>query len=281
MPAPLPPPLPEPIANDPTATIKARFVAAVRDEVKKNSAESEGEGCFTAIVLAILVLLSLTIVLIPAVVWFYPRWRLMQRHKALVREWLAFAERAQPVMGFPLMVNSMLREPGSQPAPGLFLICFEKGTGERLVFMSELAARVGAPDPQSMSPEDFAFCSALMTDEEFHPFRRRRLPQSLTGPVPVYAIDAAVSPLLLHGRHISDEMPLVPFMAEASDHGRILQMPYWFIAGTAPPGEAESEAFVLSLGAMSKWSNSRHFTTSAQRQRFATARDPNEIEPGP
>src|SRR5687768_364488 len=122
---PIPPPLPEPTEEQRAAAIKARFVAAVREEVKRNSAEPGGEGCFTAIVLCVLVVLSLTIVLLPAVVWFYPRWRFMQRHKALVREWLAFAERAEPVMGFPLMVNSMLRSPGTEPATGLFLICFE------------------------------------------------------------------------------------------------------------------------------------------------------------
>jgi hypothetical protein len=222
-------------------------------------------------VLGVLVLLSLTIVLLPLIVWFYPRWRFIQRHKAVLREWLEFAERAEPVMGFPLMVNSMLREPGNDSAPGLFLICFEKGVGERLVFMGELAARVGGLDAESMSPEDLKFCAGLMMDEEYQPFRRRRLPQTLTGPVTVYAVDAAVNPLLLYQRQISDEMPLVPFMAEPGEAGRITQMPYWFISGTAAPGEAEAEAFLLMLGAMSKWSNSRHLAAAVATARRSAA----------
>ena len=234
--------------------IKARFVAAVREELKKERAEPEGEGCVTVIVVCVLIVLSLTIVLIPAVLWFYPRWRLMRRYKAMLREWLAFAERAEPVMGYPLMVNSMLRQPQNrQQATGLFLICFEAGQGGTFAFMADLAERVGEPDPQSISRNDFDFCARLMADTEFKPFRRRRLPDTLTEGANVYAVDLAVSPLLLGHGYISDELPLVPCMAEPGGEGRITQMPYWFVSEIQAPSEAHAREFTLMLAAMSKW----------------------------
>jgi hypothetical protein len=86
-----------------------------------------------------------------------------------------------------------------------------------------------------------------MADEDVRIYRRRKLPVGVTGGPTVYAIDLIVCPLLLNGRHIADEMPLVPCMAEPGDDGRVMQMPYWLATGAPPPGPAEQQEFLISL----------------------------------
>lgn len=249
-PRPVRPPLPAGGGVRPPSgpdALKAQYVAAARDLVARNHSGEEGEGCLAAIVFTLVVLASLTVVLLPVAVWLYRRWRKTSRIDAARRDALAFAERAEPVMAFPLMVNSMLRRPGTERAPGLFLICFDRAAGESVRFMGDLAERVGGGSSAGMSHADYQFCRALMADEEVRIFRRRKLPPSLTSGVTVYAIDLYISPLLLFGRHISDDLPLVPCMAEPGDDGRVMQAPYWLIYGFPPPGEEEQEEFLVTL----------------------------------
>ena len=250
---PPPPPLPAPAAGGPELA-RARFVEAARELVRRNHSEAEGEGCVTAVVMPVLVLMGLTIVLLPLALRLYRRWRLVRRVDERNREAEQFAEHATPVMAFPLMVNSMLRRPGTGHAPGLFLISFDPRRGNSIRFMGELGERVGGGHSGGMSYEDYEFCRGLMADEQYRPFRRRRIPDSLTGGAAVYAVDLAVSQLLLAGRHIADEMPLVPCMAEPGDDGRIVQMPYWLLTDGAPPGEAERETFEMTLTAIGELS---------------------------
>jgi hypothetical protein len=53
-------------------------------------------------------------------------------------------------MAFPLMVNSMLRQPGTERAPRLFIISFDHEAGESVSFMGTLAERVGDGSSRGM-----------------------------------------------------------------------------------------------------------------------------------
>jgi len=260
--APSPPPLPPkpgPSGLDLEA-VKARYVAAARDAitVDDNATRLIKVGVFALVALA-----GLTVVLLPVAVWLVRWWRHFRQSSPGPREALAFAGRAVPVMAFPLMVNSLLRRPGLDRAPGLFLISFDPRADVR--FMTELAERVGGGESSGMTADDYDFCAGLMADEEYRVYRRRKIPPGLTGATVVYAVDLVVSPLLLPGKCISDQMPLVPCMAEPGDDGRVMQVPYWLVAGTPPPGQAENNEFIATLDAVSEMTAMKGMTPRDRR----------------
>jgi hypothetical protein len=186
------------------------------------------------------VLLLFTGVLIPLGLWLIISglWARNRNGDALAGE-LAFIERAEPVMAFPLMVNRLLRQPGDAPVPGLFIITFDRGRAETVAFMAEVAVVAADPIPRKLPEADEQALIDLMFDEEYQPSRRRRLPDSVTAGHRVYAVDLAVHPHYLPERHLSDEMPMVPCLAEPGDQGRIRAIPYWCAFDVPPPAWAE------------------------------------------
>jgi hypothetical protein len=248
--------------------IKTRYVEAARQNV---IIEEKATRLIKVVVFTLVALLGLTIVLLPLAVWLFRWWRKTRQGSPDPREALAFAERAVPVMAFPLMVNSLLRRPGTDRAPGLFLISFDPRVDAG--FMGELAERVGAHDAQTMTRAEYDFCRGLMADEEYRVYRRRELPPGLTKGAVVYAVDLVISPLLLSGRHISDEMPLVPCMAEPSDDGRVMQMPYWIATGGPPPGQAESNEFLRTLDAIPEMTAMAGTTPAVEKQQREPERE--------
>jgi hypothetical protein len=231
--------------------IRQRYLQAVREE-----AGAANSGCARGVMLLLGVLKILTIVGMRSGLQIVRGATSIGQLAGRYRVAQAFAELAEPVMAYPLMVNRMLRRPGDDPAPGLFLICLGP-QGESIGFMSDLAVKVGEADDPGMSAEDRAFCEALLADEDYVPFRRRRLPASITGGVEVFAVDVFIMPELLKDRHISDEMPLVPCMAETGERGRILQMPWWFVAGQDRGDREGEQAFTLSLMLLSELEKKR------------------------
>ena len=246
-----PPPLPAggptvPVENEfDLAALKGRYVAAVRGEL-----ESDPVGTLANVALITAVLSAVTVVLLPLAVYAYRRWRRLSTAARYARAAITFAERAEPVMAFPLMVNRVLRRPGSEPSAGLVLVCFDSNKGAAVDYMGELAVTVGEGTSEALSDADRRFCQRLMDDEQYVPFRRRKLPASITGGVDVYACDLVIDPHLLPGRHISDDLPLLPCMAERGDAGWISQIPFWVFAGGPPPDAESKEAFVLTLVAL-------------------------------
>jgi hypothetical protein len=235
-------------AHTPTSEIIARrYETAVANELERFRATIGGEGRLGIAVIALLAVLSMTVVFIPLASKLYRRAKANRQYHDLLLNALKFARGAKGVMAFPLMVNSMLRRPGADKAPGLFLISFDEQQGNSIKSMGGVAIRVGEASSANMSAADAAFCEALLADEDFRPFRRRKLPDAITDGHPVYAVDLAVSQLMLAGRHISDEFPLVPCVAEPGDQGRIVQMPYWLVNGNLAPTESERQEFLTSL----------------------------------
>ena len=225
------------------------------DAVEKAFAEHDPGGVGTSVLAgAILVVLALTVVLLPLAIFGLYRWVSQRPQKQVVARGLTvareFVRAARPVLAYPLMVNSMLRSEGTRAAPGLVLISFDPALAGDDDRMTELAVTVSHGvrlDGPPLSDRDAAFCDVLMADEQYHPFRRRAIPSSLTGGPVAYACDLPIHPLLLPGRRLSDASLNIPCVAEPGDAGRIMQMPHWFVRGEGPPGPEEDAEFALTL----------------------------------
>jgi hypothetical protein len=102
---------------------------------------------------------------------------------------LEFVERAQPVMAYPLMVNRMLRRPGDQAAPGLFLISFDPGPPKTVEFMADTVLKVLDPSEAQLPQEEANWLTQLMLDEDYEPSRRRKLPPAVSRGHAIYACD--------------------------------------------------------------------------------------------
>jgi hypothetical protein len=177
----------------------------------------------------------LTIVGIPFGLWhFYRAFKPRRVIPPEVAEELAFVERATLVMASPLMVNSLLRRPGETHLPGLFLLSFDFTVP--ISEIAEVALQALAPDAAKVGASDADYVRSLLADEEYQRCRRRRLPDTVTGGRAFYAVDLAVSHWYLPNRHISDDLPAIPCLAESGEAGCIRQIPYWLaFPGTPPP----------------------------------------------
>jgi hypothetical protein len=245
--APGPPPLPPAAAPADAAALKERFAKAVGSALEVDAGAA---GCFANAALVALVVSAASLVLLPLALFLYPRWRKMRTLARVFRAAEAFSARAAPVMAYPLMVNRALRSPGNDPSAGLVLISFEPA-GNSLQFMADLAVKVGEGTAPDLSAADREFCERLMDEEQYVMSRRRRLPPTVTGGPTVYACDLAIAPQLLERRHIPDDSPLVPCVAEPGDSGRICQMPFWVVMNQDAPDAEATEAFSTMILAVS------------------------------
>jgi hypothetical protein len=94
-----------------------------------------------------------------------------------------------------------------------------------------------------------------MFDEQFKPFRRRKVPTSITRGPTVYACDLLIEPGLLPDKHISDNVPFLPCMAEPGEIGRLLLIPYWMIPPQLPATDDQKSDFLVSLVRFHELSN--------------------------
>jgi hypothetical protein len=153
---------------------------------------------------------------------------------APVKPELEWINGAELVLASPLMVNSMLRRPGTEAAPGLFLIYFFDGRNIPLAEVAEVVRMIEAP-PEGASAADRLYLKNLMGDLEYARNRRRPLPASISGGRVYYVVDLAVSPWYLLNNHISNEMPFVPCLAERGETGKIRAIPYWTAVNDLKP----------------------------------------------
>lgn len=232
--------------HDPFQDAHQRYLDSIRAQLAAVEPSATREG----LALVFHVLLGLTVVLAPLALVLGIR---RGRHRTQVRLVLErldtaeeFAERAKVVLAYPLMVNSMLRSPGEAPATALVIISFDPYVAHDT--MMRLAADLSAGGSPASNDNDRAFADALMSDEDFKAFRRRKIPASITGGPEVYACDLAVHPLLLRGRHVLDDWPFVPCAAEPGDSGRIAQIPFWVFEGCEPPASNLPEAEAAKIG---------------------------------
>jgi hypothetical protein len=183
---------------------------------------------------AIGVLICLTGVLIPLGLFFIVRGLLGKNPiQAALHVELDFVDRAQAVMAYPLMVNSMLRHPGDEAAAGLVIISFDDGPPTTVEFMAGVCVAIGEAESSNADSEVARWARELMGDEDYQRSRRRRVPAELTKGHTVYACDLGIAPWYLPDRHLSDEIPMIPCLAEPGDTGRICAIPYW-VAFDAP-----------------------------------------------
>lgn len=166
-------------------------------------------------------------------------------NKWALRDELAFIDRAEACMAFPMMVNTLLRKPGNQPYPGLFLVSFERGKPEQLDFGIGVMCRFEDPNSANIPEEDIKTFDEMMADEQFQANRRRIIPPSFTDGHVMFACDIPVHPWYLVNQHINDEMPLVPCLAEPGVSGQIRAIPYWCAFDTTPPHWAAQTPVML------------------------------------
>jgi hypothetical protein len=187
-----------------------------------------------------------TIVGIPFAIKMFLNWRRGQNsdRSQMVADALAFAQHAELVMAFPVMVNPKLLQPGNtDPAPGLVLITFDPAVTTKQ--MANLVVHLTHP-PAGWSAEDRSFAESLLNDEQFRAHRRRAVPRTLTQSRDIYACDFALAPQLMPGGYLREECPFVPALAEPGQSGRILHLAWWILSGGSPPDE-DSQAAALAM----------------------------------
>lgn len=188
---------------------------------------------------------ALTVVGIPVALGIFIGSLLVwSRRKRVYAGFLQRLDRARPLWVYTLMVNTMLRRQRNERAAGLVIGSFAPGLDHayfgHLFEVIELL-RSGAADT-----EEAKFVAELFDDEQSVEGRRRLLPASMTGGVPVYAFDLMIDATHLpHGRVAG---PVIPCVAEPGEAGFIMTVPYvlmgdprdWLlmIEGLAEPGDA-------------------------------------------
>jgi hypothetical protein len=230
------------------ARVKARFLR----EIDQAFVPFRRTGRIT-----FLVLLGCTVVFLPIALGLSRRLLRRSEDEELflhsLRRAREFARRATPVIAYPLMVSSVLRSTTPSRATGLVITTFELPAHQDLRFMARLAeslSRGNSTEGEAgrWSKEQRSSAEALMANEDYRPFRRRKIPQDMTREHSVYACDLFIEPEMLPGGRLSDEYVLFPCMAEPGDSGLIFLLPYWMAnAPDKPATAAQVEEFKASL----------------------------------
>lgn len=220
---------PPPLAYAPPVDLEAARQAFIRE----TDAQAEDHSATAAAAAVWVVVSAVSLVLIPRVKRYAALRSAYRQMARLARDAASFARAAVPVVGYPLMVNGMLRRPGRRPATGLVMIAFRphpNDPGEMFDIARSVASGI-ADDPG-----EARFLRELMADEEYTPNRRRRIPPGVARGRELYACDTSISPLFLRDGHVSDTHPLIYCIAEPGEGGRIMQLPIRF-AGPSVPAE--------------------------------------------
>jgi len=159
-------------------------------------------------------------------------WRGFWLYRRDEQGWKSFIKSAVPVMAYPIMVNSVLRRPGTKPSAGLVIMSFDELSQSEIL---DLVSRIEHEDVPS--EEHRRFLSQLLNDESYQPNRRRMLPASITSGKIIYACDLWIPPLLLKNNCL--ELHHLPCLAEPGDKGRINVLPWWIAVGEEQPNDHE------------------------------------------
>ena len=213
------------------ATLKTKYQQFIRAQLAKRSLKGS---------LIELPLIAIAAISKPGVA--FKAFGLLRRDR---KRWLSFIRAAEPVIAYPLMVNQVLRRPGSEPSAGLVLISFDESASQSSELMVNLALRVTSASSRSTDATEREV-AALMEDETHVPSRRRRLPNALTGDRAVFACDLWIPPLLLRNHQV--DCPLIPCMAEPGERGRINVLPWWIALDRPEPTLPEDACEAGRLG---------------------------------
>ena len=124
----------------------------------------------------------------------------------------ALAEQGHRVTGFVVRAHEGLYRPGSKGLPCQVLVRFQPEVSGDRDYMHHLAQRWA----ERSSPR-----------ERFLPYRRQRLPLSLTDGSTVYCCDLFVPPALLASGYLTTTT--LPCLAEEGERGGIELIPYWLL----------------------------------------------------
>ncbi len=168
--------------------------------------------------------LFLTIIGIPAAIGHGIG--MMIRHSQRKKKFdqhVAFAKRGQPVFVYPIMVNTLLRQFQNQRAPGLVMGSFDGLDEEYFANLAMVLESISNADASALPPAEAALKQAL-TDEKYVENRRRRIPDELTGGMPVYLFDLMIDGRKLIGGRLMT--PRILCMADPGDRGVIFNIPH-------------------------------------------------------
>lgn len=142
-------------------------------------------------------------------------------------EFVSFIDRSRPLWVYVLMANSSLLRRRGMRAPALVIGSFQPALSHE--YFAKLCSAIFEINDEPGTTPDHEFVRALFQNESFVPGRRRRLPDSLTGDVEVYAFD-----LMIDTNHLIDDRvssPLIPCVAEGGSVGQITTVPFEMVGG--------------------------------------------------
>lgn len=238
--------------NDGEGPINTPFAESIPDKAKQRFVDwvrkhPEGFADPPAVVLVSLViaiLMASTIVLIPRTIkGVRAIWRSVKLRRVLED----FCDDAVPVMAYPLMVNSDLRRPGTNPLPGLALAVFEPDM--TIAQSVGIVERIEDAERTPGHPARVAI-RKIFKDEQFRHARRRPVPECISNGAAVFICDIIMHPLCFSQGYLHDDLPFVPCLAEPGEKGRIMQLPHWVLTDDEPTAEQDkalSQVALLSL----------------------------------
>lgn len=161
-------------------------------------------------------------------------------------------------VAYPLMVNTLLKQPNAVRSPGLFFAHLPASRSETPMSFDESVDLGGTICELSMGvapdgrPELAAFqtwAQQVFEDEEFQFGRRRMIDPKLASRPNVYLCDLVVDPLLLPDGHMSGRTTFLPVLAEPGPRGATVVMPHWLVTGAPPISPMHDYAWLESLAA--------------------------------
>jgi len=210
--------------RDPTQTWQTRTKLSYFRYLHSSEGKAEYQLGFPWVSVIIAGVLFLSIVAIPAGIGHAIGIMIRQsmRKKKFVQA-VALAKRCEPLFVYPIMVNTRLRQFPNQRAPGLVMGSFDDVGEEYFTTLATVLQSISQAAPADLAPAEAALRQAL-TDEQFVPDRRRRIPDELTGGVPVYLFDLMIDGRRLVGGRLMTTRILC--LADRGDRGMIFNIPY-------------------------------------------------------
>ena len=155
------------------------------------------------------------------------RWRRKRRRRRLIADMTEFVKNAELTYAYPIMINTSLREPGKQPAAGLFLIAGTYEAGEDAEFNDDVLEQLTLAGFADGTSPLVTFAKGL-DDEEFEPLRLRPLPEDAATGVPMFAADLMIDPRLLPGWKFAPEMTRLPCLLDPKSRMTAI-LPQWLL----------------------------------------------------
>jgi len=130
------------------------------------------------------------------------------------------ASRGEFHVAMPIMVNTTLRSPGAENAPGLMILLPKDGADPIAIYSAV------SKGMKSKDPADRAIVKELH-DERYVPHKRFQIPPSWTNGAEVYGVGLMIERSSLRNGVVDD--PFLPVLAAPGDKGGIVTLPWQLV----------------------------------------------------